>query len=1108
LLSVDYSNAVFSQIRSTYFAGRINHAEYWRLTYVLSGVAEREDLIKDSTESPFNIGERITLGDFTRSEFELLVEKARIDLSNNVKNDVYEWTAGDPRMTWDVCSALEDIALSGHQVVERDVSRVVDQLYLMRLDRPPIDRIRALAEDNPEVRGAITSLRRGKGHTLNIRTKGRLYLAGIIGSVGGPPTIKNRIVEAALSDAWLAQAAEALDRYRESRIAKWSEDRYGVRDRLFTRLSLLLDRGQDADERWIRQKEQYESLAEVLEAYPNYPAFVILGDPGAGKSTLLRRMDLDIAREDRNPGSAKKFSYIVSLRDYRRPLSGGLPPDPLGWLRNKWADDWKTKHPELPDLDDLLRSTSYLLLDALNEMPVGTPADYRLFVELWMAFIASAKAHFPECRMVFSCRSLDYSASLSSRGVQVPHLEIERLDAVRIQKFLEHYAPDNAEALFDAIETSGQLGLYGTAYYLKMLCDHAKRTDHVPQDRAALFTAFVRELSHREINKGTGPLATAGLLEDVDLTLLGMANPPWRSPYELPEKGPLFKQLASLAFNMQAINGTAGSSRQLFIAYDDVLQRIAPALRPARPEELIDTACALSLLEHDRPRGRVQFIHQLMQEYFAARHLAVAPEPDLAQAPWRKADVKPSVEEAISGRNINEPLPMLDSTGWEETMLLAATMAADRSAFLEGLIDSDSNLPLAGRAAAQIQVSEAQHDALPGALAASKLSPELVARIQSLLLERMVHPEADLRCRIAAGKALGELGDPRFRGKKNARGRYEYLFPPTIHVPGGTYQIGTDETDEKVHPHERPRHPVKLRDFRLAQFPVTNAEWDCFMKAGGYDDERWWATKAAKQWRVGETTRAARDAQWRAFREMLKRNLDYIERKLLSQELSPKAATEHYKARDSSDAAFEASLKRDFEESLRKGDASSRYTEPRRWRNKDFNNPLQPVVGICWFEAQAYCAWLSSQTGQIWRLPTEAEWEAAARLEGPDDARYPWGPDFERTYCDTFESHIRAPTPVGIFPDGDAAVGLVDISGNAYEWTSSKYDKLKYPYPYEKNDGRESPEDVGDASNYEPRVLRGGSWYYSKDEARITFRLRFHPGYHNQSTGLRLALDA
>jgi formylglycine-generating enzyme required for sulfatase activity len=119
---------------------------------------------------------------------------------------------------------------------------------------------------------------------------------------------------------------------------------------------------------------------------------------------------------------------------------------------------------------------------------------------------------------------------------------------------------------------------------------------------------------------------------------------------------------------------------------------------------------------------------------------------------------------------------------------------------------------------------------------------------------------------------------------------------------------------------------------------------------------------------------------------------------------------------------------------------SGRQTQPRWWNDPAYNDPAQPVVGICWHEARAYCAWLSAQTGQCWRLPSEAEWEAAAR--GQAGRRYAWGDDFDPNRCNTFESHVRGTTPVGVFPGGDTPEGLVDLSGNVWEWTSSAYHAL------------------------------------------------------------------
>lgn len=207
LVSASYSDAIFAQIRSMYFS-RINHPEYERLTYALSGVAEPTDLIKDKNISPFNIGEKIYLDDFTRVEFEFFLDHAKLILDNDVKDAIFSWTGGNPRMTWDVASAVEDVLLAGSTPSPADVDDVVKRLYLTQFDRAPVDHIRSIVEGDPIIRNAVISLRWNKAESLDEKTRARLYLAGITKvSTDESPVIKNRIIDAAISDSWLAQVS-------------------------------------------------------------------------------------------------------------------------------------------------------------------------------------------------------------------------------------------------------------------------------------------------------------------------------------------------------------------------------------------------------------------------------------------------------------------------------------------------------------------------------------------------------------------------------------------------------------------------------------------------------------------------------------------------------------------------------------------------------------------------------------------------------------------------------------------------------------------------------------------------------------------------------------
>jgi len=202
LVNSSFSDVIFAQIRSMYFS-RINFPEYERLTYVLSGVAEPTDLIKNKNISPFNIGEKIYLEDFDISEFGSFITNSGLEFSKDVVDRIYSWTAGNPRTTWDICSELEDLAAANGSIDVSTVDKTIDKLYLHDFDRAPIDHIRTLVESDKVIRDAISSIRWGKSSYVDDKTKSRLYLAGIIRSAGGEAAIKNRIIDDALSDSWI-----------------------------------------------------------------------------------------------------------------------------------------------------------------------------------------------------------------------------------------------------------------------------------------------------------------------------------------------------------------------------------------------------------------------------------------------------------------------------------------------------------------------------------------------------------------------------------------------------------------------------------------------------------------------------------------------------------------------------------------------------------------------------------------------------------------------------------------------------------------------------------------------------------------------------------------
>ncbi|NBO65533.1 MAG: TIR domain-containing protein, partial [Acidobacteria bacterium] len=781
--------------------------------------------------------------------------------------------------------------------------------------------------------------------------------------------------------------------YRLRTIAGWSMPEFQLISR-FVNLTMLIDQGSEALERWTDLNLQFKDLRDVLAKTIEHPAIVLLGSPGSGKSTLLRRLQLDHSI-DQLRGNGREYSYFIQLNTYKAAPGQPLPL-PGDWLAAKW----KKEYPKLPPLEDCLKEGRVLLLlDALNEMPHRDDSHYNELISHWRDFTQEVAKNGN--RIVYSCRSLDYSAPLSNNDLPVPQVNIQSMTDEQVQQFLRAYLPASHQRIWSQLEGTPQLDFYRTPYFLSLLVKQITSIKTIPAGRAALFTGYVRQMLMREVRKG-GVLFTPGpVIEAIDINRI--TNGKWRSTFDLPNDGLVFGSLSGLAFGMQR-RGIESELAQIRISRRDATRMIE---RPDQARDILDAALQMSILDEDISKEEeLSFFHQLLQEYFAARQLAHEPNASLVHVEYEVGKVAEPIEKTISQLAAGDPLPPLPQTGWEETTATAAPMAREPVGFIRALMPH--NLPLAARCAASPEIPE------------SSALEKLKVEIRQELIERTRSMGVDLRARIAAGEALGVIGDPRFERQTGRHG--EYIAPPLVEIPGGSYPIGDDQSG---YDREKPAHIVELESYRIGAFPVTNAEYRCFIEAGGYEDEQWWDTEAARYWRKAGGAEGSRQT-WRDTRRIFQAQWSEAELRALATEgrVSAEEAELYVNVKTWSDEEFNNWLLETFSE----GEV---YREPQFWNDKRFNHPMQPVVGVSWFEARAYCNWLTATAGlegKIFRLPTEVEFEAAAR--GKEGREYPYGSEFDPDRCNTFESHIRKTTPVGII-DNATPEGAYDLSGNA-----------------------------------------------------------------------------
>ncbi|MGQ9925713.1 MAG: NACHT domain-containing protein [Chloroflexaceae bacterium] len=757
--------------------------------------------------------------------------------------------------------------------------------------------------------------------------------------------------------------------------------------------------------------------ASLHEFVRTQPLLVVLGDPGSGKSTLVRYLLLTLTRGDArrdlglDPLWLPIFFPVAAFAAARtRPGAGDLSP--LEYLSAYYGG---LSQPDYGPLfaRALAMGRALVLFDGLDEVRDDRQTIVRAleaFAREWDApgnrFVATSRIVGyleapldPELFAVVTIQPLSddlirafierWSRAYAAMGAASVSTDGDLLDDLMREAAsveLERRVAAHSAALATAVFSTPQVtDLARNPLLLTILALIHNQGARLPDRRADLYRLCVEALAetwNRTRSLSGRPIALQLGDEQIDERFVVNVLGPvalWLHGERaggLIEQDELERHIAATLAQSEGL--PCQRARRLARAFIELMRR--------------DTGLLI-----ERGYRRFAFLHLTFEEYLAARGLlesVVVERPDDLLQHY-----------ALDPR-------------WHEVLRLAIASASQREAQRLLLTLLATPTGDAQRGLPAVLAGECLLDAGRNAAGGRAWEAGLTA-----LLAVVADPAATLNIRVAAGGVLGRLGDPRLLDPATGRamGAGEAAVPDYwCDVPAGVFWHG-DEGRRRGR-----RAALKLVElpyaFRIARYPVTNAEFARFIAAGGYSDPRWWS------------------ATGRAF------------------------------------------LKADGHRAPPEKPGTP-IVQPGLWTVASYNGPSQPVVGISWYEAAAFCAWLSAEghaagwlyPGEVLRLPTALEWERAARHL--DQRLYPWGDDPpDACHANFAACALHAPSPVGCFPAGAAVCGALDLAGNVWEWTCSLADALEERQPRADIALHEAPAIKGGAFNWEAEGLRCGAY--------------------------------
>lgn len=818
--------------------------------------------------------------------------------------------------------------------------------------------------------------------------------------------------------------------------------------------------GEDAESNLHAKGQQRKPLIQVV-AEDKYRHVVVLGDPGSGKSMFMDNLAWHVAGSNINELDErlpKDFRYLplvrVRLRAAALVCKGkGFDADALLQAMRRelitqvgeedGAQTWQT-------LKAPLLERGLILLDGLDEVPESDG----MRTDMLGAIDSLAKQLGPQAHLIITSRPYVFEDKHRYWLDAFACLELQPMDNWQVEQFINNWY----RLLRESRGRSEALAMKSAHELFIELQDRDYLLD--PARRPLILTLLTSLHFSREVL----PHSRAELYQEaIALMLERWTQRIYRENPEYPldeyERRALAESDVTRRVALQKLALDATRNKTLQIPDVHIKGLFSDFLAAdCNANNLLDFIRYRSGILKPGQGNNFEFYHRSFQDYLAALDITEMDDwqdeidrllREEGRDWWGEVflllvsakvagNSKPDAV-ALLLRYVPDPIDYADCPEEEWQLLFLAARAT-----------IEQKKPLQGYTSNQY----------------AKLRESLTRHLRHLVEGEYQLPVA---LRAEAGRLLGELGDPRLGVGTILEGEYKGL--PDIqweNIPAGEFMMGfaDEEATQGWEKTSTPQHRVKLPGFQISRYPVTNAQFRCFVDAGGYLDERYWLEpKAALDWLRGS-----------------KADLSLLD--------------------------DNPNLKKNYEDWLA-GEKTRR--QPWFWEQRKWNNPNHPVVGISWYEALAFCNWLSATAafgGKRVRLPTEAEWEYAAR--GFAGLRYAWGNDADVRLGNYADTQLERTSTVGLFPPGVAYleqdVRLYDMTGNVWEWTSSQWGKKSgWPdFKYETWEKQNVQRDNLDEHSL--RINRGGSWYYSSDDVRCAIRNGFHPDFRDDYVGFRLVL--